>query len=389
MRVVIVGGGFAGVRTAIGLTNKQGFEVKLISSKAYFEYHAALYRSATGRSPLEVAIPLEDFFDDARNVEVVEDTITEIDKAAKSIIGENGSKYPYDVLVMALGNVTYYGEIKGLSKYSLGVKTVQEALGLKRHLHEQLLGSNGEKNYVVVGAGATGVELAAELTSYIKQIRKCHDINRPFTVNLIDIAPRPLASLGEDFSKVVQDRLNELKIKTLYNTPVKSETASSINLPKGSIESHTVIWTAGSATNPLFKRFPDVFEISEKGRVKVDSHLKAAKDIYVLGDSAETKYSGMAQTALNDAKFLTSNLIRMNQGEKPQTYLPKQPVYAIPVGEKWAAVKWGRFKFYGRIGWFVRRLADLSLYIKFLPLSKALVVWRYGQVKQEVCEVCD
>lgn len=389
MKVVIVGGGFAGVRTAIGLSNKQGFEVKLISNKPYFEYHAALYRSATGRSPLEVAIPLADFFEYARNVEVVEDTITNLDKDAKVVSGNMGSKYPYDALVLALGNVTNYREIKGLNKYSLGVKTVQEALGLKRHLHEQLLSDDNESNYVVVGAGATGVELAAELSSYLKQIRKEHKVKRPFTIDLIDIASRPLSTLDEDFSATVQKRLHELKIKTFYNTPVKSETASELKLSNGSIDSHTVIWTAGFANNPLFANYPDIFKFGKAGRVEVDEFLRASEDIYVLGDCADTKYSGMAQTALYDAKLVTNNLLLIQRGKSPKRYFAKKPVFAIPVGERWAAVQWGRFKFYGRTGWFIRRVADLSLYLKFLPFSKALVVWRYGQVKQEVCPVCD
>src|SRR5579864_8579025 len=101
-RVVIVGGGFGGIRTALQLSRDPDFEIKLIADQSYFEYHAALYRSATGRSPLEVAIPLEDFFKKTRRVEVINDRIDKLDSHHKTVGGSSGSAYHYDVLVLAL-----------------------------------------------------------------------------------------------------------------------------------------------------------------------------------------------------------------------------------------------------------------------------------------------
>lgn len=388
MQVVIVGGGFGGVRTALLLANKRGIEVKLISNQGYFEYHAALYRSATGRSPLEVAIPLRDFFAYARNVEVLEDAIKDINKEEKRVTGESGSKYKYDTLILALGNITEHYGIKGLKEYAYSVKTIHEALRLKRHLHEQLLAAESDKNYVVIGAGATGVELSAELLTYLKEIRRKHKIRHSFTVNLIEAGPRALVSMPEELSKVVERRLKKLGVKILFNTLVKSETADSIILPKGLIPSHTVVWTAGVINNPFFSKFPDIFRLGKVDRVEVDDYLQASPDIYVIGDSAVTQYSGMAQTALHDAKFVVNNLLRQIKSRPLQTYTPEKPIYAIPVGARWAAVLWGKARIYGQIGWVLRRLADLRLYLTFLPFRKALTTWRYGFVEDEVCLIC-
>ncbi|MFO0971048.1 MAG: FAD-dependent oxidoreductase [Candidatus Saccharimonadales bacterium] len=387
-RVVVVGGGFGGVRAALLLANKKGFEVKLISKQSYFEYHAALYRSATGRSPLEVAIPLHDFFRYARNIEVIEDTISGIIKNERRLIGESGSKYEYDFLIFALGNVTEYYAIGGLKDFAYGVKTIHEALKLKRHLHEQLLSAESERNYVVIGAGATGVELSAELTAYLQTIRRKHNITTSFTVDLVEASPRALVAMPKDFSKIVTKRLNKLGVKTLFNTPVKSETLDSIQLPKGPILSHTVIWTAGVANNSFFSQFPAIFKLGKANRVVVDEYLQSDPDIYVIGDSAVTEYSGMAQTALYDARFVVRNLIRQEKGKSLHAYKPRQPIYAIPVGARWAAVLWGRVRIYGRLGWLLRRLADLKLYLTFLPFLKAVTVWRYGFVDEEVCSIC-
>jgi NADH dehydrogenase len=388
MKVVIVGGGFGGVRAALSLANKRDIEVKLISSQSYFEYHAALYRSATGRSPLEVAIPLGDFFAYARNVEVLKDTVTNIDSQKQKVVGDSGSAYEYDELILALGNITAYYNVSGLEEFSYGVKTIHEALRLKRHLHEQLVLAESDRNYVVIGAGATGVELSAELSEYLKKIRDRHRIKSSFTVDLIEASPRALAAMPEDFSRTVEKRLQKMGVKTLFNTPVQSESIDTIQLPTGPMKSHTVVWTAGVANNPFFSRFPDIFELGKMGRVVVDPYLQATPHVYVIGDSAATLYSGMAQTALHDADFVVRNLLRKSKGHPPQVYSPMRPIYAIPVGSRWAAVLWGKARIYGRLGWVLRRLADLRLYVTFLPLRKALTAWRYGFVDEEVCPIC-
>lgn len=388
MKVVIVGGGFGGVRSALSLANKQGFEVKLISSQNYFEYHAALYRSATGRSPLEVAIPLDDFFAYAPNIEVIEDTIHDIDVPNKHVSGASGSRYDYDYLILAMGNVTEFYGIKGLKDYSYGVKTIHEALRLKRHLHEQLIHAESERNYVVVGAGATGVELSAELTAYLKKIRKKHKIKRKFSIDLIEAGPRVLSAMPEDFTRKVEARLKKLGVKLHLNTIVKAETIDGIQLPRGPLRSHTVIWTAGVANNPFFGSFPDIFKLGKAGRVMVDDRLQAAPGVFVIGDSAVSQYTGMAQTALHDAQFVTNNLLNVARGKPRQSYKPQRPIYAIPVGPHWAAFLGGKTRIYGRLGWVLRRLADLRLYLTFLPLRKAISAWRYGFTDDEVCPIC-
>ena len=388
MKVVIVGGGFGGVRMALSLANKKNLSVRLISNQPYFEYHAALYRSATGRSPLEVAILLKEFFGYAKNVEVVEDTVVDIDNKSKHVTGESGSRYEYDTVVFALGSVTQYYGIKGLTKYAYSIKTIQEALKLKRTLHQQLLDDQPEQNYVVVGAGASGVELAAELTSYLKRIRKKHRITKKFRVELVEAGPRAVAAMPESFSTAVEKRLKKLGVKTMYKTAVKAETIDSIQLTKGPLRSHTVIWTAGVANNPFYSQFPKLFATTPAGRVVVDAQLQAAPNIFVIGDSAQTQYSGLAQTALHDASFVGSNLVRSVKGKPPRVYEPKRPVYASPVGPRWAAVLWGRVQINGRLGWLLRRLADLRLYLAFLPPAKALAVWRYGHKDEEICPIC-
>lgn len=386
-KVVIVGGGFAGVQAAVRLANQIGFKVQLISPLPIFEYHAALYRSATGRSPLEVAIPLTKFFEYAKNVDVVQDKITKIDKHKKEIEGKSGEKYQYDELLLGVGNVTGYFHIPGVEKYSFGVKSVEQALKLKEHLHKNLHEKNYEHAYVVVGAGPTGVELAAEMASYLRFVAKRHKVpTDKFTIYLVEAGPKVLGMLPKKFTDKIEQRLKNLGIKLYLNTAVQSETKEYVNLPGEKIKSRTVIWTAGVQPNPIFAA--NEFKMTKRGRVEVNEYLQASPNVYVLGDSAATKYTGMAQTAIHNAKFVVNNLLRQRNNKKPLKYRPKRPDYAIPVGAKWAAVKKGNKAYYGHIGWVMRRLTDLKLYRQFLPIDKALTTWRYGYQKYEVCPQC-
>lgn len=387
MRIVIVGAGFGGVRAALKLANNKNIRVRLIAPQSYFEYHAALYRAATGRSPLEVAIPLVDFFEYADNVEVVEDTVTSVDTRNYKAQGASGTVYAFDRLILAFGDSTNYYDIPGLKEHSFGVKSIHEALRFKRHLHQQLMDSDIEQSYVVVGGGATGVELAAEMVSYLKYVRSVHNVASGFDVYLVEAKDRVLNKMPEDYSQRVEQRLQRLGVKLICGTTVKAETKDSLELEGKSIPTHTVVWTAGVKNNTLAYSVSNVNH-GTLGRIKVDSYLKAAEGVYVIGDAVDTTYSGMAQSALHHADYVASSIIREAADLEIDEFTPKKPIYAIPVGSRWSAVLWGRLKVYGRFGWFLRRLADLRLYLNFLPTRKAISTWRYGFEKQEVCPVC-
>lgn len=389
MRVVIVGGGFGGVRSALNLANQPDIDVVLVSKQPYFAYTSALYRSATGRSPREVAISLTDFFAKDRNIEVVEDEIIQLNYHDKLVAGLNQSVYHYDVLIIAVGAVTQYFGIKGLAEFSHSVGTVKEALDLKSALHTDLLsGNHSERNYVVIGGGATGVELSGELISYLRHIRRRHEVKTRFNVDLIEAGANLMPSLPTAFTDKIKQRLKRLGIKVYLNTAVNSETVDEIILPRGEIKSHTVMWTAGVTNNPFFAKYPEVFKLGKGGKVIVDQYLETKPGIYVLGDSASTQYSGMAQTAINDANFVTTNLRQSINHQTRLVYQPKKPIYAIPSGPRWAAVLWGGLSLYGYPGWILRRLADLRLFLTFLPLAKALTAWRAGFTIDETCSIC-
>lgn len=386
-KVVIVGAGFAGLKAARELAKDRRFQVTLVTDKLNFEYHAALYRTATGRSKLEVVVPLEQVLAHS-SVDLVQDTAEKVNPESKQLLGKSGQVYPYDTLILALGVVTAYYGIAGLAEYSYGIKSTREALDLKRHLHEELTTHEMDSHFVVIGGGPSGVELAGELVAYLHQITRKHKVTKKFQVDLVEAAPRILPALPEDQATKISDRLQTLGVKIFTDTAVKGETVNQLQLPDGQIDTHTVIWTAGVTNNPFFKAQGTVFTLGKGDRVQVGPDLSAGAGIYVLGDSAGSPKSGWAQTALYDGKFVASNLKRQLRGKKPLPYQPHQPVGAIPVGPKWAAVSAGNRRYYGLIGWWYRRWIDLKLFTGFMPLGKGIRVWLYGNQTEETCPVC-
>lgn len=386
-RVLILGGGFGGIKAALELSSFPSFNVTLISDLDAFRYYPQLYKAATGGDHSASQIPLAEIFE-TKNILVVKDSVRKLDRAAKTIEGALGKKYSYDILVAALGVVTNFFGIDGLKDYAYGIKTFEQSRRLREHLHKQLIEEQKpDINYVVIGGGLTGVELAGALPDYLRHIMKNHRlVDRQLHIDLIEAEHRLLPRMPKGYSRTVARRLRKLGVKLYLNQKVEAETADSLKIGSRSIDSQTVIWTAGVTNHPFLK--DNGFALSGQGKAIVDDYLRAADDIYVIGDNAETKYSGLAQTALYDGKFVAGNLMRQAVGGKMKPYIPKRPIYVTPVGPYWAAVLWGNVRFYGWLGWLVRSLADFIAYHSIESWSKASMHWQATFDTEETCLIC-
>jgi len=138
MKITIVGGGFAGVKTALELARNKQNKISLISDRSDFQYYPALYGTATGKSHLQSWVPLGVIFAEKPNVSVIIDHVEKIEPIKKRLIATSGNNYEYDQLILALGSVTTYFGIEGLDHYAYGIKSEAEIKKLKYHLYKQL-----------------------------------------------------------------------------------------------------------------------------------------------------------------------------------------------------------------------------------------------------------
>jgi NADH:ubiquinone reductase (H+-translocating) len=261
-KILIIGGGFAGIRVALDLSKKhlKNVKITLVSDRPHFEYYSALYRVVAGKSPLEVCIPLREVFEGTK-VEVVKDKIISVSLEEKKVEGESGSHYTYDYLVLALGSETAYYNIPGLKEHSYNLKSISSALRLKNHLHQVFAtytrAPQDDKapiaHIVIVGAGASGTELAAELATYSKEMALMHEVDpRLVTIDLIEAAPRILPQLPERVSDTVQKRLRMLGVNIFLSRIVLKEEVEMVYMKDMQMRTKTVVWTAGIAPHRLY-----------------------------------------------------------------------------------------------------------------------------------------
>lgn len=393
--IVILGGGFAGTRAAIDLAKKNppNTKITLISNKSYFEYYPGLYRVVTGASPIEVCVPLEDMV--PPSVDIVIDTITAIDTASKKIVGAQLGEIEYSTLIVALGSETTYFNLPGLDTLSLGFKSTKEALRLKHHIFE-LFKTHMHPNQneltshfhvVVVGGGPSGVEVAGDLTAFMHALAKKTGVDPSLvTIDLIESNPRLVPALPPEASEKILRRLRMLGVNIFLNRRLIKEEVESVYMKDMSLQTKTVIWTAGTQINQLVSDTKGL-TFSERKRVVVDEYLRAVgvSDVYMLGDLAATQYSGLAQTAMYDGSYVAKMIARELRGKPLVPYTPKKVAYSIPVGDNWAALVIGPVRIYGRFAYLMRHAIDFHFFSGILSVRKLISLffegWKYRNVE--------
>jgi NADH dehydrogenase len=387
-KVIIVGGGFGGIKAALELVKKDDIDVTLISDKDHFIYYPSLYAVATGGSSRQSFVPLSYIFKGTR-VKVIVDTIETYDPHRKLICSAD-REYSYDKAIFALGVVTSYFGIKGLDKYSFGIKSSDEVDKFRRHIHDEMVSDHKiDKQYVIVGAGPTGVELSAALASYISHIAVAHNIrHKNIRIKLVEAAPRVLPRMSEAASDRVYDRLVSLGVDVLTNEKVEWQDDDEVFVSGRSIPTHTVVWTSGVSNNPFFENHNQIFTLAPNKKVIVDEHMKVNENTYVIGDNAMTPYSGLAQTALHDALYVAKDLVRAKRRHARPVYKVVKPPVVIPVGKRWAILEWNSILMIDYFAHLIRRAADFIGYNDMLPIGLAFASWQSEDVKEYDCEEC-
>jgi NADH dehydrogenase len=386
-KVLIVGGGFGGIKAAVELAKNGHFNVTLLTNNDHFRYYPTLYRMATGGKRANSSIPLSDIFKNLRITILIGEAVT-LDRANKQVITSDKVKIGYDTLIIGLGVVTNYFAIPGLKDFAYGIKSEKEALRLKEHLHHQLTDDKQpDLNYLIVGGGPTGIELAGALPAYLKQVMENHGIQKnSVSVRLIEAAPRLLPRLPKSTSRAVRRRLRRLGVKLHLGKVVSGQTADALMVDGKPMRSHTVIWTAGVTNHPFFT--DNHFILMNRGKVATDVYLQAEENIFVIGDNANTPYSGLAQTAVHDGAFVAANLKRRARGRDMKAYNPKAPISVIPAGRHWASVNYKRWHLHGWKGWLLREAADWVAFNDLETWPKATMQWVTGLETEETCPDC-
>lgn len=383
-RVVIIGGGFAGIELAKSLS-KEIFEVYLIDKNNYHTFQPLLYQVATSALEAEaIAYPIRKLFKGKKNLYFRLGEVTHVDTDNK-VVEFGKESISYDYLVVATGAVTNFFDNEGLSLSAMSMKSAIEALDLRSLVlqsFERALANNnprkrqGLMNFVIAGAGPTGVELAGALGELKQKVLPKDypelDINL-MNIYLVQSGDRVLPLLSPKSSDRAQKYLEKLGVTVVLNTRVLDYHGDYVQTnTEEDIIAKTLIWTAGVKGSPIDQMNNQV--ITKGNRISVDAYnrLIGQDNVFAIGDVAcmelEDYPSGhpmVAPVAMQQGKHLAKNLKRI---EKNQPLLPfqyKDKGAMATVGKNKAVVEIGKMKIGGALAWFIWMAVHLMSLVGF------------------------
>ncbi len=335
-RVVIVGAGFGGLNAAQALASLP-VQITVIDRKNYHTFQPLLYQVATaGLSPGEIAAPIRSILRSHKNIAVLMAEVTGFD-LARRVVKTPDSEIPYDYLIVAAGATHSYFGHDEWEPYAPGLKTIEDALEIRRRVLlafelAERQASSGETatplNFVVVGAGPTGVELAGTLAEISRHAlaHEFRSIDPARThILLLEGGPRVLPAYPEDLSRSAEEQLHRLGVEVRTSTIVTQIEPGAVDVGNTRLPATVILWAAGVAASPLGKSLG--IPIDRAGRVLVEPDLSVPghPEVFVIGDLAALKdehgkmLPGVAPVAIQQGRFV-AKLIRQelkSQGAPP------------------------------------------------------------------------
>jgi NADH dehydrogenase len=398
-RIVIIGAGFGGLRLAQDLKNSE-FEVFLFDKNNYHQFQPLMYQVASARlEPASIAFPLRKVFQYSKNVRIRIADVLEIDNKEK-IIKTSIGDYTYDYLVISIGCTTNYFGNTELENHAYPMKSITEAIQLRNRIlqtFEDAVVTKPENlqqllNFVIVGGGPTGVELAGALAEMKKNILPKDYPDKDFsklTVYLLEGSPNTLNVMSEGSKKMSRKYLEELGVVVKTSEIVESYDGNIVTLKSGeTISSKNVIWAAGVIGNTI-KGIPSEC-ITRGNRLIVDRkcQLENANDIFALGDIAfmtTPKYPNghpqVASVAIDQAKYLAKVFKNQNKIIKDFEYENKGSMATI--GKRKAVVDLPNFSFQGRLAWFTWMFIHLMLILSVKNKLSIFINWAMSYVNND------
>lgn len=405
-RIVIIGGGFAGIAAALRLNRelrrsrdlRENWAVTLINNHHSHLYTPALYEIAAiplGEHTLKfvkssITIPLADIFE-GTDIEWRERNLIRIDAAGKTLEFENTEKLTFDYLIAALGSETAYFDIPGLREHSFPLKTFGDAIRLRDKV-EAVISSGGDVHIVIGGAGATGVEVAAEFENFICAMQKRDPGNSKcrVSVTIVEGSPEILPGFSSWVIKKTRNRLAALNIDIRTQALVTSVDEKKIVLKDGTALPYTIFVWAGGVAAPAVLRTAGL-PLSKKGGLVVNEFLEAAPGIYAAGDNSAFANLKTSQplpwnvpVAEAEGKIAADNVVAdiAKRSRRPFPAAARYP-FILALGNTYAVADLVYFKFSGRLAWLLKLLVELRYLCSILPWWAAAVTWwKYVKVSR-------
>ncbi|MCU0333222.1 MAG: NAD(P)/FAD-dependent oxidoreductase [Ignavibacteriaceae bacterium] len=391
-KVVIIGGGFGGLTAAKELAKKD-FNITVIDKTNHHLFQPLLYQVATAAlSPADIAIPIRSIFSKNKNVEILLGEVKSINKENRKVYF-NGSEIEFDYLVIATGSRhSYFGKDEW-EKYAPGLKTLNDALKIRETILLSLEAAEKEKdpvkrqkylNFVIIGGGPTGVELAGAISEIVNRnlIPDFRNIDASMTkVFMVEALPNILSSYPESLSKKALEDLQKLEVEVILNEKVTDINENGVKVGKRFIETKNILWAAGNQASSLIKTAGIQTDRAGRAVVNNDLSMEGYSNIFVIGDAAAFKNEkneqlpAIAPVAIQQGQFVAKIIAEGSIGKPHKKFIYKDRGTMATIGKAKAVAVIKGFKLSGLVAWLAWSLVHVLFLISFRNKLRVMSEW--------------
>jgi NADH dehydrogenase len=399
-RVVIVGAGFAGLNVARGLA-RQNVEITVVDRKNHHTFQPLLYQVATaGLSPGEIAAPIRSVFRNDPNVISLLEEVRDFD-LNRRLVRTGEQDIAYDYLVVAAGATHAYFGHDEWEPYAPGLKTIEDALEIRRRVllafelaeRRSLSGAATEElNFVVVGAGPTGVELAGTLAEITRHVLahefRSIDPSRA-RILLLEGGPRVLPAYPEDLSRSAEQQLHHLGVEVRTHTMVTQIEPGAVRTGETRMVAPVILWAAGVAASPLGKKLGVPCDRAGRVLVQPDLSIPGHPEVFVIGDLASLKdhngqqIPGLAPVAIQEGKYVAQLIRRELAGQPRRDFRYWDKGSLATIGRSAAVAQFGKLHISGFIAWLAWLFIHIFFLIGFRNRVLVFIQWAWSYLTYE------
>ena len=394
--IVIIGGGFGGL-SFLKAARKSSNNFTIIDKTNHHLFQPLLYQVATAvLSPADITVPIRNLFKNDKNVNVVLDEVIDINQQTNSLLLKSGNEINYDTLLISVGSSYSFFGNDNWSSHSHGLKNLNDALDIRDNILKAFEKAESEKNlelklsylnFVIVGGGPTGVELAGSIAELAyKNIKNEYrnfntsDIN----VYLVEAGTDILPDYSRDLSDKASKYLQKLGVTLRLNEKVMDIEDKKVTTEKETYLTNNIIWAAGNKANPLIDKLKT--EVDNLGRVIVNDDFSIIENnsIYVIGDASNYKnfdgkpLPGIAPVAIQQGKYLAKKIISNKSTESLKKFKYKDKGMMATIGGFKAIGVIGKLKISGLLAWLFWSSIHLVYLIGYKSKLIVLIEWIFA-----------